>query len=283
MGAAGLVEIKRRLKSVQSTKKITNAMGLVATSKLRKCRKELRGNDEYVKVAEDTIKSICSNIDEDYSIPYFDGNRSEKKLYIVITSDSGLCAGYNNNVISYLTNLVKDNKENSVVIAVGNKGTSAIKRLGLQTIAEFVDIPDVPTITEVRTIYETALETFLKEEVSEVNVVYTHFISPIKQEVKVEKLLPISSVDKEETQQLIEPDLESVLTDSLDIYAKGTLRNLMLSSKCSEQSSRKSAMDSATSTANDIIDDLNLKYNRIRQAAITNEISEIVSGAETQK
>ena len=283
MGAAGLIEIKRRLKSVESTKKITNAMGLVATSKLRKCRKELSVNEKYLDMAERTMKSLANIAEEKINTPYFNGNDGEDKLYIIITSDTGLCAGYNTNVVNFLDALVKDEKEHSKIISVGSKGISYLRRSGFETLAEYVDIPDVPTIREVKSVYEKALQLFSSGEISEVNVVYTEFVSPIKQEVKVDRLLPVEKTVGEAGEQLVEPDLETVLIDSLDIYLKGKLRNLMLSAKCSEQSARMQAMDGATSNANDIIQALNVKYNRIRQSMITQEISEIVGGAEAQK
>lgn len=284
MGAAGLVEIKRRIKSVESTKKITKAMGLVATSKLRKCRRELSSSNDYFNIAEDTIKSLASMAEENVdSIPYFNSNDSNLKLYIVITSDTGLCAGYNNNVVSYLSSLVSDERDNARVIAVGSKGISYIKRAGFNTVAEYVDIPHIPTVKEAKVIYEKALELFNRSEVSEVYVVYTDFITPAKQEVKCEKILPIEKSKESSQEQFVEPSLEVVLKDALDIYLKGKIRFLMLSSRCSEESARMTAMDSATTNANDILDNLNLKYNRIRQTMITQEISEIVGGASAQK
>mgnify|MGYP001044015424 FL=1 len=191
MGAAGLIEIKRRLKSVESTKKITNAMGLVATSKLRKCRKELSINEQYLEIAEKTMKSLARISEEKLTTSYFDGNDGNYKLYIIITSDTGLCAGYNNNVVAFLDSLIKDDKDNCKIISVGSKGISYLRRNGLETIDEYVDIPDIPTIKEVKLVYEKALKLFVSGEVSEVNVVYTEFVSPIKQEVKSEKLLPV--------------------------------------------------------------------------------------------
>ena len=283
MGAAGLIEIKRRLKSVESTKKITNAMGLVATSKLRKCRKELSINEQYLEIAEKTMRSLAKVSEEKFNNPYFDGNDGKYKLYIIITSDTGLCAGYNNNVVAFLDDLIKDEKEDYKIISVGGKGISYLRRNGLETIDEYVDIPDVPTIKEVKLVYKKALDLFNSGEVSEVNVVYTKFISPIKQEVKSERLLPVEAGVGEVGEVIVEPDLQTVLVDSLDIYLKGKLRTLMLSAKCSEQSARMQAMDGATSNANDIIQNLNIKYNRIRQSMITQEISEIVGGAEAQK
>ena len=258
-------------------------MGLVATSKLRKCRKELSINEQYLEIAEKTMKSLARISEEKLTTSYFDGNDGNYKLYIIITSDTGLCAGYNNNVVAFLDSLIKDDKDNCKIISVGSKGISYLRRNGLETIDEYVDIPDIPTIKEVKLVYEKALKLFVSAEVSEVNVVYTEFISPIKQEVKSEKLLPVERAVGEVGEQIVEPDLKTVLTDSLDIYLKGKLRALMLSAKCSEQSARMQAMDGATSNANDIIQELNIRYNRIRQSMITQEISEIVGGAEAQK
>lgn len=281
MGAAGLIEIKRRLKSVQSTMKITKAMGLVATSKLRKSRKELSDINEYAEIAMQNLKSVAGIVDENLDIPYFSKNDSEKILYIIITSDSGLCGGYNNNVVSYFNSLVED-KNNVEIINVGSRGSSYLSRLSYSTIAEYVDIPDLPTIKEVKTVYEKALNLFITGEVSEVRVVYTEFESPIKQVPKYEVLLPVEKEGEEDILFDVEPNIEEVITNLLDIYLKGKLRKIMLSAKCSEQSARMSAMDTAASNAKDIIDNLNLKYNRIRQAAITQEISEIVGGANAQ-
>lgn len=281
MGAAGLIEIKRRLKSVQSTMKITKAMGLVATSKLRKSRKELSDINEYAEIAMQNLKSVAAIVDENLDIPYFSKNDSEKILYIIITSDSGLCGGYNNNVVSYFNSLVED-KNNVEIINVGSRGSSYLSRLSYSTIAEYVDIPDVPTIKEVKTVYEKALNLFITGEVSEVRVVYTEFESPIKQVPKYEVLLPVEKEGEQDILFDVEPNIEEVITNLLDIYLKGKLRKIMLSAKCSEQSARMSAMDTAAGNAKDIIDNLNLKYNRIRQAAITQEISEIVGGANAQ-
>ncbi len=284
MGAAGLIEIKRRLKSVQSTKKITKAMGFVATSKLRKSRKELKANNEYAEIAKKNIELASAIADDISQFPYFKKNKSNKILYIVVTSDSGLCGGYNNNVVNKLKQIVILDKSEPSVITVGAKGISYVKKAKLNTIAEYVDIPDVPTIKEVKTIYEKALSLFRDGEVSEVKIVYTEFHSPVKQVIKEETLLPIE-VDNSNISAdgFIEPDEGIVLKKSLDIYLKGKIRSILLSAKCSEQSSRMTAMDSATSNANDLISSLEIKYNRIRQTMITQEISEIVGGAEAQK
>ncbi|AIY79327.1 F0F1 ATP synthase subunit gamma [Clostridium botulinum] len=283
MGSAGLIEIKRRIKSVESTRKITNAMGLVATSKLRKTRKELFINKKFFEETEKIIEKLASTISQDDDSIYFKSNKSKYKLYILVSSDTGLCGSYNNTVVSYLDSLVRDEKENIKIITVGSKGLSYVKRIGLDTIADYVDIPDIPTVKEVKIVFESALKMYKDGEVSEINVAYLDFVSPVKQEPKAEKLLPIEKITSMPEEFITEPNSEEVLNNALNIHLKGKFRNILLSAKCSEQSSRMTAMNGATQNANDILDNLNLKYNRIRQQIITQEISEIVGGAEAQK
>lgn len=284
MGAGGLIEIKRRLKSIQSTRRITSAMGLVATSKLRKCRRVLKESVEYSDISRSTIQSLVSVAKEsECNDIFFSGNKSNDKLYIVITSDSGLCAGYNGNAVIYLESIIEDFKDEAKIILVGSKGVAHMKKLKLSTIAEYVDIKDIPSIKDVKNIYQKALKLFLDEEVSEVNVIYTNFESPVKQTVSIEKLLPISEAPLDNKETIVKPNIEVVFKSSIDGYLKGKLRMLMLSSRCSEESARMNSMDGATSNADDILNSLKLQYNRIRQAMITQEISEIVGGASAQK
>lgn len=283
MGAAGLLDIKRRIKSVESTKKITNAMGLVATSKLRKARKELLVNQKFIDSLEPIVKNLAATISDYGDNIYFTGNSSEDKLYIVMTSESGLCGGFNGGVVSYLEKLIGNERNNAKIIVVGKRGIGYIKRTGLETVEEYVDISDLPTVKEAKVIFERALKMYTNKEVSEINVVYCDFISPVKQKPKCVKILPIDKLQGESSQFIIEPSEQRVLSDSLNIYLKGKIRSILLSSKCSEQSSRMTAMDGATKNANDLLDNLNLKFNRVRQYMITQEISEIVGGAQAQK
>lgn len=286
MAGAGLLDIKRRIKSVTNTKKITKAMGLVATSKLRKARMELETNNRYFnsiqKVADELIKSI----DDDNNSIYIKGNKSAKKLYIVLTSDSGLCGGFNHGVASQLNEVAGFDTLNNVVMVVGQKGISYVKKYGFETIAEYVQISDIPTVKEAKTVVEHALRLYKDSEVGEVNVVYTHFYSPVRQLVTVDKLLPIDRNEDKDAKRndfLIEPNSSSIVENTFDIYFRGKLLNSLLHSKASEQNSRMQAMDGATKNANDLLDAYNIKYNRIRQGAITQEITEIVSGASAQK
>lgn len=283
MGSAGLIEIKRRIKSVESTRKITKAMNLVATSKLRKARKELNDNEEYYNLCEEIVQKLMSALPESYEGSFFNTNSNDlDKLYVVMASDTGLCGGFNGNIASSLNELIED-KSSARIVVVGSKGISYMRKYKFDTIKEYVEIPDVPTIKEVRAIYEDALFMFNNGEVGEVNLVFTEFKSAIKQEVKIEKLFPLEIKSEKIEQFLIEPSLEEVLNSSLDIYFKCKIRRAMLHSKVSEQNARMTAMDGATQNANDILQSLNLKYNRIRQGIITQEISEIVGGAEAQK
>lgn len=282
MSGAGLLEIKRRIKSVSNTKKITKAMGLVATSKLRKVRKELIANEQYSNMCKEVINEVISSIPEGYESIYFNENNGDK-LYIVLTSDTGLCAGYNNNVALILSNrLIKESNESKVLV-VGSKGISYLSRYGVDTFNEYVDLPDIPATKDINKIYNDAIYLYEKGEVSEVNIVYTKFISPVKQEVLIEKILPIKKDRNLGTEYIIEPSVEEVLKNSMDMYLKSQLKTCMLSAKASEHSARMTAMDGATENANDLLQELSIKFNRIRQGIITQEISEIVGGAEAQK
>nr|WP_312290956.1 ATP synthase F1 subunit gamma [Clostridium chromiireducens] len=282
MGAAGLLDIKKRLKSVENTRKITNAMGLVATSKLRKSKNELIVNNGFIDATEPIIKNLASTVSGYGNNIYINGNKSENKLYVVITSDSGLCGGFNSNVVSYLESITREKRKNAKIILVGAKGGSYLRRAKLEPIAEYVGISDLPTVSDAKMIFDKALDMYLNEEVSEINIVYSNFVSAVKQEPKAVKILPIEKSEGNTNSAIIQPDLETILEDALNIYIKGKIRSILLSSKCSEQSSRMQAMDGATKNADDLLSDLKLKFNRIRQGVITQEISEIVGGAAAQ-
>ncbi|OPJ64074.1 ATP synthase F1 subunit gamma [Clostridium chromiireducens] len=282
MGAAGLLDIKKRLKSVENTRKITNAMGLVATSKLRKSKNELTVNNGFIDATEPIIKNLASTVSGYGNNIYINGNKSENKLYVVITSDSGLCGGFNSNVVSYLESITREKRKNAKIILVGAKGGSYLRRAKLEPIAEYVGISDLPTVSDAKMIFDKALDMYLNEEVSEINIVYSNFVSAVKQEPKAVKILPIEKSEGNTNSAIIQPDLETILEDALNIYIKGKIRSILLSSKCSEQSSRMQAMDGATKNADDLLSDLKLKFNRIRQGVITQEISEIVGGAAAQ-
>ncbi|APC38787.1 ATP synthase F1 subunit gamma [Clostridium estertheticum] len=284
MAGAGLVAIKRRIRSITNTTKITKAMGLVSTSKYQKIRKKLDTNNNYVDKLEEVIKQVKDNYDED-SI-YIKGNKSSKKMYVVLTSDTGLCGGFNWAIVNELISKLKDNKEEYDIIIVGHKGRVIFKKLNIETVAEYVDISDVPTQKEATTIINHAFNMYNNDEIGEVYIVYKKLISALKNEVKIEKLLPLNFENEENRNKEyvnIEAIDEKALGEITTLFLGGKTLNSMLHSKASEHKSRMESMGSATENANDILDKLNLKYNRSRQYSITQEISEIVGGAEALK
>lgn len=279
--AGGLLVIKRRIKSVTSTKKITNAMGLIATSKLRKCRINLESNQGYYNSFESIMKSVAEGI-VGKSI-YVQGNGSNKKLYITLSSDSGLCGGFNAAVVTATVEKASIDRPNSIIMSVGQKGRGYFRRLKYDTVAEYVDIPDEPTLKEAKTISEHALDLYKNGEVGEVHVVYTKFKSTVKQTVVDQLVLPLKVDKKSGSAGEFEPEANELLEGVESVYLKSQIFNFLLNSKASEQAARMSSMDSSTKNANDLLDALNLRYNRIRQSAITSEITEIVSGAQAQE
>ena len=285
MAGAGLIAIKRRIRSINNTKKITRAVGLVATAKLKKLRGIIELNNHYYNDFNSIMKELLKD-DIFHDNIYIKGNKSSNKLLIALTSDSGLCGGFNGNVVNKSREYLLKDKEKSTLLIVGQKGRAYFKRLNIKSVAEYVEIPDIPTYKETEVIISKALELFLAGEVGEVSVVYTKFTSAVKQEVKIKRILPLNVESSEEDMNTFfefEPNREEIFKSMCQSYINKTLLNLMLNSKTSEYSLRMTAMDGATSNADDLLEKLNLKYNRIRQSIITQEISEIVGGAEAQR
>lgn len=284
MAGTGLIAIKRRIKSIINTKKITSAMGLVATSKYKKIREKVEVNNSYIDKLEETVKQVKENYEDD-SI-YLGGNNNSKKLYIVLTSDTGLCGGFNASVVNELLGRLKGNKEDYDIIVVGQKGRAIFKKLNIETVAEYVEVSDVPSAKDADEIIEHALRMYSREEIGEVHIVYKKLVSALKNQVKIEKLLPLNFQSEENTNKEyvdIEAIDEKAMYEITSLFLKGKILNSMLHSKASEHRARMEAMGAATNNANDMLDKLNLKYNRVRQSAITQEISEIVGGAEAQR
>jgi F-type H+-transporting ATPase subunit gamma len=207
-------------------------------------------------------------------------------MYVVLTSDTGLCGGFNWAIVNELISKLKDNKEEYDIIIVGHKGRVIFKKLNIETVAEYVDISDVPTQKEATTIINHAFNMYNNDEIGEIYIVYKKLISALKNEVKIEKLLPLNFEDEENRNKEyvnIEAIDEKALGEITTLFLGGKTLNSMLHSKASEHKSRMESMGSATENANDILDKLNLKYNRSRQYSITQEISEIVGGAEALK
>ena len=286
MSTSGLITIKRRIKSVTNTNKITRAMGLVATSKFRKTKVELEVNQLYT----DSFSSILTEVLHNHNCRniYKDGNSSKRKLYIVLTSDTGLCGAFNSNIINKAIEEIAEEKENSIIMVIGGKGVSYFNRFNYEVSIKYTDIPDIPTLGDANEFAATALAMYDNEEVGQINIVYAHFISQSNHHILVEKVLPFKDVNSFKDNNNInfvvfEPEVDILLNDLVPLYIRERMLNYLLQSKSSEQATRMTAMDGATKNASEMLDKLKLQYNRIRQSAITQEISEIVGGAEAQK
>lgn len=281
---ASLREIKNRINSTSSTKKITSAMEMVSAFKMNKAEQNAKSFVPYMEKIQEVVASIASgNVDADH--PMLQSRPIKKTGYVVITSDRGLAGPYNSNILRNLYRTIQErhrSKDEYVVIPLGKVGTEFCKRMELPIAKSIVGLDDQPEFAEIKEITSYAVNLFEDEEVDELYLHYNHYVSAITQEVTETKLLPLTNIN-EEGKQLstyeYEPDQEAILNTILPQYAESLIYGALLDGKASEHASRMTAMRSATDNAEDLIDDLTLSYNRARQAAITQEITEIVSGA----
>ena len=282
MAGAGLLDIKRRIRSVTSTRKITKAMGLVATSKLRKAKAKLSVNEKYFNNLNEISEELFASLDDISDSVFVKGNGNDKKLYILISSDSGLCGSFNSNPVNYLRGKYGDDVQS--VIVVGKRGLSYAKKLKYDTVAEYINLSQEPSIKDAAMICKKALTEFRSGNFGEVNVIYTKFVSSVTQETVEKKLLPIEISKDKSNDELyyVECKEDEVLEAIMGSYMIANMMYAFCQSRTSEQSARMTAMDGASKNAQDIIDDLKIQYNKIRQDAITQEISEIVGGSQAQ-
>lgn len=284
---AGVRDIKRRITSVKSTGQITKAMNLVSSVKLQKAKDKMSKNTVFFNRMQDVISSIatnCKGINSKYV--YNKKSNNDKNLYVVLTSDRGLCGGYNANIFKMIKSELKI-KDNDLFIVVGKKGRDFLKRNKMDIKEDYIGIAEKPFYEDASTIGKQIITMYNNNEINNVKLIYTSFKTVINQEVKVYDLLPInvdkldnnSDNKKAESLMLFEPGVETVFNYVVPKYINSILFGAMLESSVSEQGSRMTAMDNATENSKDIVDDLTLKYNRARQASITKELTEIVGGA----
>lgn len=281
MGTGGLLELKRRIRSVSNTRKITKAMGLVASAKFKRLRDRVEKATPYFQKFNEAVESITKS---SYvkSLFYFDENDSDTDVYIIITSDSGLCGNYNANVILSVLDHMYGKKV--MLITVGGKGRSFFNAHNYDTIAEFIDIGNTPTIKDAADIIEPAVQAFKDKKIRNVYLAYTKFYSSVKQEVKIKKLLPFKARNENKGKEIeFDPSLDKILEYVFPRYLNTYVYYALLNSIASEYAIRMTAMDGATKNADDILNKLKLVFNRVRQSGITQEITEIVSGAEVLK
>ena len=286
MAQGSMQDIKRRIRSVGNTKQITKAMELVSSAKLKKARKNLEKTEPYFKTVLRSIRDILAST-KGISHPMLQKREVKNKCYIVVTSDRGLCGGYNSNILREVENDI-ENKENEKIVKIKKKGKDYFKRRDYDVKGNFTGISEEPRFMDATRIGNMVLKLFKNEEVDEVILAYTEFKSTISHQPTLMKLLPAEKITEEERGEKrilteYEPSPEEVLDYLIPKYVKGVIYGALIESSASEQGARRMAMESATDNAEELIDDLTLDYNRARQAAITQEIAEIVGGAEALK
>ncbi len=286
MAGLGMRDIKRRIKSVNSTKQITKAMELVSSAKLRKAKESLEKTKYYFETMGNTISDIVQNT-KGIKHEYLTSREIKKSGYIVITADRGLAGGYNSNIIKAAISHMEDKAQRSV-IAVGTKGRDFFKKRHYDLDGEFVHVSENPSFAVAQKIGRLSTDLYKQELVDEVYLVYTEFVSTINQIQKVIRLLPLEvdtegNGDAKRTNITYEPSPEVVLDYLVPKYIDSMIYGAMVESATSEQAARRVAMENATDNAEEMISSLKLQYNRARQASITQEIAEIVGGAEALK
>ncbi len=282
---ASMRDIKRRIKSVNSTQQITKAMNLVASSKLNRAKTRFTDTKPYFEATKRVIANVVKGSKGVSSVFMQERNQSGKALVIVIAGDKGLCGGYNSNVCKAAMEIISS-KDSAAVFAVGNKSKEFFNHKGVEIAQSFRDVSEKPDYMDAYALGSKAIDMYEKGEVDEVYFVYTEFITTLSCEPKSIKLLPLDPKDFVNDEQphsatltIYEPDEEAVLNYVIPKYVNTVIYGGMVESAVCELSSRMTAMDSATENASEMIESLNLMYNRARQGAITQEITEIISGS----
>lgn len=272
--------IKRQLSSITSTKKLTNAMELVATAKLQKQRRKMESNNNYAYNYHKVLMSAVSSYEIDLSSNrYFIKPKQDKPLYIIVTSNSGLCGSYNMDLLKYVTKTV--NKEDKVV-AVGNYGIKWLNNNKFNVIREYDRMDDLNP-HDINYLITDILESYDREDITSIKIIYTQYINTLTFKPTTMNLLPIE-IDTEgyDSQIQLEPDGQTVIRRLVLLYISSQVFDVILQAQASEQASRRAAMDSANRNADGLIDQLRLKYNQARQAAITQEMNEISAATVTE-
>lgn len=281
-------DIKRRIKSVSSTMQITNAMKLVSAAKLRKARATFGETTEYFNFITHTIEEIFNNNSE---VPpeYLAGNREIKNTcYIVVTSCRGLCGGFNNNIIKEAEKDFHEDWEKPVIVAIGTKGKEYFEKRGYEIYKEYLAPPEDISFLETREISKPIIDMYDRGEIDEIVLIYTGFKNSIEQEVKNVILLPFDiqpdpDILIHDQEVEYEPSVEEVFNYLVPKYVEMMIYAAVVESATCEHAARRLAMENATDNASDMLGSLSQYYNRARQAEITDEIIEIVAGAEAQK
>jgi F-type H+-transporting ATPase subunit gamma len=284
-------QIKSRIRSVKSTKQITKAMELVASSKMRRAQEATAASRMYAEAASELLTYLADLTDVKRT-NFYKPRTIKTHLVILITSDRGLAGAYNANVLKQFSSIVRSDAEKKIatkVLCVGRKGAQFVSKVkGVETIGVYQALPEHLTARDVRPILTTTVQLFLAGEVDAVDIVTTHFVNSLVQNAVTLQLLPAGFDQSNEVPSYIkiatfEPSVETVLNGATMRLLEAQLFQAVLDANASEQSMRRVAMKNATDNAGEIIDDLTLEMNKVRQAAITQELAEIAGGAEAMK
>ncbi len=279
MATVSTKEIKNRIRSMGSTRQITKAMEMVAASKLRHAQRRVQNSRPYFKILHHTIASIVRS-DGGFSSSYLEKRPVKKKLLIVIAGDRGLAGGYNSNILKLAYAAAGD--KDTVVLPIGKKAVDYFRFRNVSMLTESYADASRMSIGDCFTVAKQLAKAYKAEELDEISVFYTEFASMLSQTPRNLTLLPLTAEGGEKTsggEILYEPDSTQVFEAIVPEYLGGILYGALCESYASEQAARRTAMDSATRNADEMIADLSLKYNQARQAAITQEITEIVAGS----
>ncbi|MDQ0232118.1 F0F1 ATP synthase subunit gamma [Metabacillus malikii] len=281
---ASLRDIKSRITSTKKTSQITKAMEMVSAAKLNRAENNAKAFVPYMEKIQEVVASIASG-STDISHPMLESRTVKRTGYLVITSDRGLAGAFNSSVLRAAYQAIqKRHKSNDefVIIAIGRMGRDFFKKRGMNVISEIIGVGDETNFATIKDIASGAVNMYSDETFDELYLYYNHFVSAIQQDVTEKKLLPLSdlsSAGKKHTSYEFEPNQEEILEVLLPQYAESLIYGALLDSKASEHAARMTAMKNATDNAKELINGLTLTYNRARQAAITQEITEIVGGA----
>lgn len=279
--ASGLNKTKRRIASVNSTKKITKAMELVATVKLKRYKDIMLNNESYTNEIVSLIHTLFSKLPEGEETIYLEPKDAEKDLVIVINSNLGLCAGFNNDIYRFVeTNI---DKKSSVIIPVGIKGDDYYRKNDYELNEDFVSVNEHIDYSEVTKLARYVHSAFIQGKYKTVKLVYTKYVNSIKfipEMIGVFPLHEIEGVNPWDYPPIFDPNIKTLIEELVPIYINSLLYQKIIESQVSEQASRRTAMENATDNADELISELTLEYNKARQAAITQEITEVVSGQQ---
>ncbi|HLR09249.1 MAG TPA: ATP synthase F1 subunit gamma [Bacillota bacterium] len=279
---ASLRDIKKRIESTEKTKKITKAMEMVSAAKMSRAEQNVRNFLPYSEKIQEVVTSIAQH-SPDADHPMLQAREVHRTGYIVVTSDRGLAGAYNSNVLKKLLQIIRTKHKSAdeyMIIVVGRVGYDFCRKMDMPVVKSIIGLDDQPSFADIKDLASETVEMFSNEDIDELTIIYNHYVSAISQKVTEKQLLPITDLDKAEggSSYEYEPNEEDILQVLLPQYAESLIYGALLDGKASEHAARMTAMRSATDNADELIDELTLSYNRARQAAITQEITEIIGG-----